>query len=348
MDIDGLEFLRVNGWQNSDEAHPPRGGHSGYRIVWRCLAWVVHPEVVFGFSNMRIRISLGDVDTGGIVLPNAIPMRSHDRWILPQKIYRTQDGNDTKFESEGIGTIDFKAWQETVSSISYMEILVRTEAREPGAILNEGRRTTSSILTLLQFSLGPRVSAVQVTEEVGEIFEDWHWNRSLASDSLAWEPQLNLHGMQGSELVDTMKPLIDRWLSRDEEKRTRARVASQWWQLAEAQGDLVIKYISLWLVAESLVDKKNMPTKLYDLIGHSLQKCEKFIRRLYTRRCELTHGKNRDVSTEEIAEIRSLAGAFLSADLCTVPLPSYIARVEQSLRRVLPKKRKHSHSTRDV
>lgn len=331
-----MDFLRASGWQNSDETHPPGKGCPGYRIVWRCLAWVTHPETIFGFSNMRIKISVGDVDVGGIVLPNAVPMRAHDQWILPQRIYLTQVGQEVSFKSEGINTIDFKAWQEVVPSISFVEILVRTESKNPDEILSEGQRVTASILTLLQFSLGPRVAAIPLTEEVGEIFEDWHWNRSLASSSLAWEPQLDLQGMQASDVVGIMKPLIDEWLSRDEEKRARTRVACQWWQLSEAQSDLVIKYISLWLVAESLIDRKRMSTALSELIGHSVARCEKLIRRLYGLRCRLAHGEDRKVSDSEIDEIRCLAGAFLSADLCAFPHPSYMAKLKQSLDGSLP------------
>lgn len=329
MDYEGLHFLRARGWQNADEAHPAGTGHPAYRIVWRSLAWVVHPQAIFGFSNMLIRIGVGDVDTGGMTMPNAVPMREHGRWILPQEILFSQDTEQISFRSRGFEAIEFKAWQETVSSFSFVEMLVRTESSEPRQIIAEGRRTTASMLTLLQFALGARVAAVPLSEEVGEVFPDWHWNRSLASDALAWEPQLDLVGINATDLKDTLKPLIDQWLSHQESQRSGIRIACQWWQLADAQSDLAIKYISLWLVAEALLDRVHMPARLQSLLGNSAGKWKKVVDRLYGRRCKLAHGEDRKVSETEIAEIRCLAGVLLSAELCPTALPNYVAQLRK-------------------
>ncbi|MEU0518256.1 hypothetical protein [Streptosporangium sp. NPDC006007] len=329
MEFDGLDVLRMSGWQNSDENHPAGKGHPGYRVVCRCLAWITHPEVIMGSNNMRIRIAVGDVDTGGVTLPNAIPMKAHGHWVLPQKVHRTQNESSINFKGEGIYEIDFKAWQEVVPSISFVEILVRTESVDPENILSEGRTITSSMLTLLQFALGPRVAAVPLVEETGEIFEDWHWNRSLASSSLSWEPQLDMQGAHGSEVVQAMEPLIDRWIALDEGKRAQFRIACQWWQLADAQSDLVVKYLSLWLVAESLNKRKDIPEVLSEMLEIPIGRCAKFVKRIYGRRCRLAHGEDRSVGEEEINEVRCLAGTLLSEKLCTSPSPLYAAQLKQ-------------------
>ncbi|MGW0808916.1 hypothetical protein [Nonomuraea sp. NPDC002799] len=336
MDYDGLEFLRASGWQNADENHPAGKGHSGYRIVWRSLAWMVYPEAVFGFSNMRIRIGVGDVDIGGMVLTNAVPMREHGQWILPQEIHSSPPGEQVTFRSKGPEVIEFKAWQETVTSISFVEMLMRTESNETKPIAVEGRKATASMLTLLQFSFGHRVAAVPLAEEVGEVFPDWHWNRSLASDSLAWEPQLDLQGETATGLRDTLKPLIDNWLSRRESKRSVVRIACQWWQLAAAQSDLAIKYITLWLVAEALLDRTHMATRLHSLLGCSPGMWKKLIDRLYSRRCRLAHGEDREADEMEIAEMRCLAGVLLSAELCATPLPTYATQLKKLVSAAAP------------
>jgi hypothetical protein len=173
---------------------------------------------------------------------------------------------------------------------------------------------------MLDLSYGDRLLGPLLTEEVGELFEDWHWNRRLGGRTVALESQANMKTISGHQLSDGLRAAVDRQLELSDESRAAARVAAQWYWEAEGQSDLGLGFASYWLVLEALALGQNsnirpLRVAFSAMLGCNEDDVKEPIGRLYGERSGLLHGNVRAVDEKEVAKVRALASALLHKHL---------------------------------
>jgi hypothetical protein len=163
---------------------------------------------------------------------------------------------------------------------------------------------------------GERMLGPQITEEVGEVFEDWHWNRMLGGRTIALESQARPNLLPAQDVWAALDPKLDAYLDLDDSSRQRLKIAGQWYWIAEAQADPVMSFISYWLVLESLELGENaniapLRRRLATLIGVDEKLVKEPIGRLNGIRSGLIHGSMRSVSDHQLERVRVLATSIL-------------------------------------
>jgi transcriptional regulator with XRE-family HTH domain len=98
--------------------------------------------------------------------------------------------------------------------------------------------------------LRPRVLGVQLTEEIGKIFDDGHFLCSGQSMLVGMESLMTIEPLFMEQLYGWSQFVINRHMGRTDDERTRLSLASQWYQLANSTADPVLEFIYLWLVVE--------------------------------------------------------------------------------------------------
>ncbi len=174
------------------------------------------------------------------------------------------------------------------------------------------------LTAVLDLLFGERLLGPILTEEVGAVFEDWHWNRKLGGRSVATESQARQEHLDGRMFVERVGPAIDRLLQFNDEQRQRVRVASQWYWRAESEADNVIRFVGYWLVLEALElgEKANigpLKSNIAKLLTVEKSAVTEQVGRLYGLRNKLLHGKQRVVTNEDVERVRALAVALLES-----------------------------------
>lgn len=133
-------------------------------------------------------------------------------------------------------------------------------------------------------------------EEIGEVFDDWHWNRKLHTGSLFVESQTALRQLQAHEITENLAPIIEKEQELPEEERRRLTLACLWYWRADADNEPTTKFVSWWLVAESL----EMPDtniihirrrRLADLFQNEESYWSRLVGRLFGTRSRIVHGE---------------------------------------------------------
>jgi hypothetical protein len=331
-DPDNLHFYRTGGWQQSDDEHPPDHGSPGYRVAYKTLKMLTSTDIELKWPNLRISVKTGHLNYGGMRTPDGVPARRPDEQVVPEYGMRITDSTGA---ARWLGCpnpyLTFAGWDDDIGGLSYVEIIYRLEDDadpEPEAVRQAGRAAVAPLKTTLDLILGPRLLGVPLLEEIGAVFDDWHWNRRLDSVALATERPLQPVVMPAQEFVNRIMPAIEHTQQVDETERRRFRLASQWYWLADAEPDPVNRFIQMWLVIESL----EMPTpdiapvkaRLTALLGGKTVGA--FVGRLYGTRSGLVHGNAATVTPEQIEQVDTLAKLFL-LDRLGQPAPAELARV---------------------
>lgn len=222
-------------------------------------------------------------------------------------------------------------WEETVRAASYLEPLyvpdppsamTGGDPAEPTyeELLVRGRTGVAALKTLLDLAMGPRLLAMPLTEEAGETFDDWHWNRRLHTGLFTAESQARFRHVQAQEAADLLGPLIERHQDLDPEQRRRLTLASQWYWRAEADTDSTTRFIAWWLVVESLemvktTDIRPVRQRLEELTGVSQDDWRESLGRLFGLRSRLLHGEADRVPAKAGALVELIAKTLLTARL---------------------------------
>ena len=103
---------------------------------------------------------------------------------------------------------------------SFIEFIVTTEAAKPADQIAEGRRTLASLITMIDLSLGPRVLGVQLTEEIGKIFDDGHFLCSGQSMLVGMESLMTIEPLFMEQLYGWSQFVINRHMGRTDDERT--------------------------------------------------------------------------------------------------------------------------------
>jgi hypothetical protein len=149
----------------------------------------------------------------------------------------------TSIRSGPSPTIETQESEHTCGS--FIEFIVTTEAAKPADQIAEGRRILASLITIIDLSLGPRVLGVQLTEEIGKIFDDGHFLCSGQSTLVGMESLMTIEPLFMEQLYGWSHFVINRHMGRTDDERTRLSLASEWYQLANSTADPVLEFISV-------------------------------------------------------------------------------------------------------
>lgn len=311
MDYDYLQFLVASGFQKSDESHPAGSGKPGYRLVYKSLKLLPLPTGKLEWPNLRVRFLVGSTSIGGIKAKGGLKSRRPNMVILPEYIQIDQNGNTTNFVGQTNMKFEYKAWEKEIPKSGLVEFLYFTEASKPEDVLSEGRLQIDKLKVILELAAGTRLLGVPLAEEVVEIFPDWHWNRNMSSLSVASESELNMERLNTEEFVHEIKLAIESTQVPVQAERRRIAVAANWYWKAESELDYVNRFIEYWIGVEALempntTNIRPVKKRLEEITGIEEDKWSEPVGKLFGLRSELVHGKQRNVSKNEIQMLRYL------------------------------------------
>jgi hypothetical protein len=315
---DQLQRYRMNGWQNTDTEHPSDRGHPGYRVAYKTLKLIPSRDIQLQFPNLRLTFGSGTLDRGGVRTPEGCDGRAPNHQIVPEYGMRlTEPSGTVRYVGCPDRRFTFAAWQEDLGGIFYVEILYRLAPdveSDPDSVRRAGRAAVAPIKTMLELAAGPRLLGIPLLEEIGQVFDDWHWNRRLDSVSLSTELQLRPQIVGAQAFAERMRRALDDNQSKTAEERRRFRLASQWYWLADAEPDPVSRFIYFWLVIESLEMQTTniapVKARLKSLLGSSAD-TGSFVGRLYRQRGALVHGNSDEVASEVVHQVEVTARSLL-------------------------------------
>ena len=307
-------------WQMVDEDHPVDGGVPGYRIVYKTVRTVFGPELRIDASNLFVRFGNYEVTWGETRFPNAMPHRREGQWMVPQWGGVEWNGGGGRYTPDPDREIQISAHQETTPHGNFVELLYRlpnAESLTYAEKLTLGRSRTGPLTAAMDLLWGERILGPLVTEEVGAVFDDWHWNRLMGGPTVMWEGQAAFKNMIGPEIDQAIDIAFKINREQTEAERDRIRTAAQWYWRADRESDPVMRYLSYWLCVEAVALEpgghkigpvKTMVAAILDTTAATVSG----VGRLYNIRSEIAHGHSSAVTGEAVAGVRAIAEAVLS------------------------------------
>ncbi len=320
FDVETPHLQQVTGWQQTDEEHPPDSGKPAYRVVYKTLRMIPFPAVEMKWPNLRINFRCGDVERGGIRFNDTIPGRRADQEVVPEHGRLIGDGSQppTYMPCRNLN-FHVSGWEESVKAVAALEVIWVAERPydDPRDLIEAGRVAVGPLLTLLEFEFGPRLLSTRLTEEVGETFGDWHWNRRLFTGTVYAESQASFIHQDSQAFIDRFQPLYERHQARSDEERARLRLASRWYWSAQEETDSALSFLQWWLIIETLEMPKSTDIKPVRAQLASLLSCEpsvvkETVGRLFGLRSRLVHGKAREVLKEQLEAVEVVARLLLA------------------------------------
>ena len=316
------DWLVAGGWQRADAAHPVDGGVPAYRAVFKTLRVIFSGRVELSWPNLLVRFDHGTVDVGGMDLPGALPARLPNRWVLPEvgELVEVSPGV-RRYDPTINMAFHFAARQDALEHVSYVELLLKTDATEPRSQLVEGRQKLAALKVMLDLRFGSRLLGLPLTEEAGTLFDDWHFNRQLSTDQLAAESQLAAVGVETGDLEQWAHEVIDDFMRRSQPARSRFGLACEWYWTAIHAEEPVMRFLQLWFAVEvaampNTTNVRPVRERLAQLCGNTADEWEVFIGQLYGKRSRLAHGnETRRVTDAEVLDLRTLVEVLLEAEL---------------------------------
>jgi hypothetical protein len=319
MPDDLPDLFVAGGWQGTDDEHPPDGGTPAYRAVYKTLKTFL-PEVSMNWPNLIMRAGAGSVARGGFKRPDALPLRREGQSLLPQPGTTIIEGSAMTFHPSETRNYEFMAWEEAVEGLFFVEFILHTTEERADRRLTEGRSKLASLKTLIELSFGPRVLGALVTEGLGEVFPDGHFNRSLASEAIGNEWQMGLAAVTLEQFSAWTNTKLASLLDCSREDKDRTNLACEWYWRSTQTSDLVTEYLELWFVVEVIAmpdttDVRYVRERLAAAFGPSEQAWQEFVGRHYGRRSKLVHGAaKREMKEREVESLRDLVQALLELE----------------------------------
>lgn len=162
---------------------------------------------------------------------------------------------------------------------------------------------------------------VPLIEEVGRLFEDWHFTRSLNSEQLGAESQLAVAAMEPQHFNWWAHKEMGTYIGRARSERERFGLACEWCWSAIHAGEPVMQFLSMWFAVEvvAMPDTTNVRPvreRLAASIGGDQEDWSEFVGRLYGKPSRLAHGNEpRQVNERELADLRLLVEVLLQAEM---------------------------------
>jgi hypothetical protein len=323
------DFLTMSGWQQSDADHPAGAGIPAYRVVYKTLKTYL-PASNFAWPNLVIRTGHGGIDRGGVKLGQAMQLRRRHRWLLPEFGEFDVISDTLQFKPNNPANFEFHAYEERVDGVVFVEFILHTTVELPSRRMAEGRRRLGYLKTLIELSFGSRVLGAVLTEEVGEVFGDGHFNRALHSEQVGSESQMDLAAVAQDQLLDWTGHSLQALLDRTPTVRERLSLACDWYWRSTETDDAVTEYLELWFVVEVLAmqnttDIRPVRERLAAAYGGNQCQWQDLVGRHFGRRSLLVHGEGqRDVSESQLDELRDVVQALLELEF-GIPNPQRAA-----------------------
>ncbi|WLQ05795.1 hypothetical protein [Arthrobacter oryzae] len=303
----------------TDDDHPKGGGKPAYRLVHKTIRTVVAPSLSVDMDSLRLTFGNGAVTLGEPIFEGALSSRRPGHFLLPEwGSIEHEDGFFHYQYKPNVG-IHVRAHQTDTPVGNYVEILYAIGESSDSSyegMVAAGRAGVAPLLVMLDLMFGERMLGPLITEEVGEVFEDWHWNRMLGGRTVALESQARPSLLPAQEVWGQLEPKISAYLELDDVSRQRLKIAGQWYWLAESQADRVMGFISYWLVLESLELGENaniapLRRRLAAILDVDEHLVKEPVGRLNGIRSGLVHGSVRSVDEKQLGRVRTLAAAVL-------------------------------------
>ena len=250
-------------------------------------------------------------------LGEALPLRREGHWLLPQPGETVIEGSTMTFKPAGVANFEFHAWQEQIEELFFVELVLHTTEERPDRRLAEGRSRLALLKTLIELAFGPRVLGALVTEGLGEVFPDGHFNRSLGSACVGNEWQMGLAAVTPDAFSAWLKRTLATYLQRPVGELQRISLACDWYWRSTQTSDLVTEYLELWFVVETIAMRNTTNVRpvrecLSAAFGGSEDEWKDLVGRHFSRRSKLVHGNaKREVAEEEVESLRDLVQALL-------------------------------------
>jgi hypothetical protein len=224
--------LVFSGWQMSDDTHPAGEGQTGYRLVHKTIRTVPSIALDLTFPNIQIRFHNGPITWGEPRFQGALSGRRAGNYMLPEWGSVRVSGTRREYNFTPNLNVNITAHQDTTPDANYVEILYRLpdgDWTHFADMLGAGRAGVASVTAMLGFMYGERLIGPLITEEVGEVFEDWHWNRLLGGRSVSIESQARAEVIDANQLGQRLKTAMITHIDKAPDERNRIRVAAQWY-----------------------------------------------------------------------------------------------------------------------
>lgn len=332
--------MTMSGWQMVDDDHPVETGKPGFRLVHKTIRTIPFPMATVDFGTLRLAFTNGEVTVGEPVIRSGLAARRTGEFLVPEwgQIVLNKDGSHG-YDFQPNPLIDFVAHQETFPPGNYVEILCELPAGVGDSYAEQlaaGRAAIAPLTALLDMKYGPRLLGPILTEEVGELFPDWHWNRKLGGRSVGLESQASLEPIDGNTFIQTVGEAVDRFGDLSDETRQRARIASQWYWQAEREPDNVLRFAGYWLVIEALELGENanispVKNKVARILDAAKADVTEQVGQIYNKRNKLLHGKLRTATDEDVDRVRALATTLLEVHLFDEASTERLAELRQAL-----------------
>lgn len=292
---------------------------AAYRVVYKTLKTYV-PGVNMIWPNLVMRTGHGTVRRGGMRLGDSLPMRREGHWLLPQPGKTVVDGAVMSFQPSGVTNFQFQAWEDEIEELFFVELVLHTTEERPDRRMAEGRRRLASLKTLIELAFGSSLFGALVTEGLGEIFPDGHFNRSLESERVGNEYQVDLSAITIEQFNAWKDTMLAKHLQRPLEELQRIGLGCDWYWRSTQTADLVTEYLELWFTVEviAMPDTANVRPvreRLAVAFGGTERDWADFVGRHAGRRSDLVHGKsNREVEEDQVESLRDLVQALLELE----------------------------------
>ena len=180
-------------------------------VVHKTIRTVVAPRLNVDMGTLRLTFGNGAVTLGRPVFEGALPSRRPGHFLLPEWGSIEQEGESFRYEFRQNVGIHVKAHQADTPVGNYVEILYdigdSSDSSYEGMIA-AGRAGVAPLLVMLDLMFGERMLGPLITEEVGEVFEDWHWNRKLGGRTVALESQARPNLLPAQEVWGPLNPKL--------------------------------------------------------------------------------------------------------------------------------------------
>jgi len=315
--------MTFDGWQGSDDDHPLGAGKPGYRVVYKTIRTVPFPLLNLDGGSFRIQVGNGEIDRGAARFPNAIPHRHENEWLVPQWGTLEAEAGRMTYSPHVDRSVEISADNDTTPPCNYLELLYElpdTVGPDYHERLTLARARVAPLTAAMDLLYGERLLGPVLAEEVGEVFEDWHWNRWLGGPTIAYEGQARLKHLDTRDFLAAITPVIEAYGARGELERNRLRIASQWYWRADHESDPVIKFIANWLAIEALELGENSniaPIKhaIAAILEVDRAEVAEPIGRVYGLRNRLLHGNSRTVTKIDLRTVDAITRALLERHL---------------------------------
>lgn len=333
----GVSF---SAWQMVDDEHPMTEGTPGYRIVYKTIRTVFAPELRMDAGRLLVRFGNDEVTWGEARFPNALPHRREGEWLVPQWGKVTWRGRQGSYQADPNREVQLDAHQETTPAGNFVELLYRlpdAELLDYAEKFALGRSRVAPLTAGMDLLWGERILGPVVTEEVGALFDDWHWNRLLGGPTVAWEGQARIKVADGQEFHDDLDLAFKIFGEYSDADRDRLRVAAQWYWRADRERDHVMKFLSYWLCIEAVILKEGTwkigPLKtMVAAILDTKTSAVAGVGRIYAVRGQIAHGHSHSVTDETLTGVKAIAEAVLSRRLLGRVSPERVVALRACMR----------------